>query len=447
MVPLIIAGVVLVAGAAVALTIKKLLIICDPSEVVIFSGPARLDDQKVGYRSLRNGRRLRIPLLERVDVLDLTNMTVNVAVRGAYSQGGIPLNIDGVANIKLDGDPPGLDNAVERLLGKNREEIIRLARETLEGNLRGVLAKLTPEEVNEDKERFAAELVEEAEDDLFRLGLRLDILKIQTVTDDVGYLEALGRKMGAELVSNARIAEADRTAESEQQAASNLQQTRLSQVQAMREIAAAEAEKRVRSAVTQRAAEIAKEQSRVVSELAKAEGEVAVQHARIEQVKLLLDADIVAPAEAYKQQRQAWAKAQVASIREDGEATARGLRDLAAAWTDAGSSARDIFLLEKLRTLIAVMVGTVKNVHVDTLTIIGETPDGGQTTAGTVASLIEQLRGSADIDVPELLKQLAIGTKAVGPTPPTSVQPARVRARPPAAPTARPTAGPAATET
>nr|MCH9684167.1 flotillin family protein [Deltaproteobacteria bacterium] len=150
----IVAIVLVVALLFVGLSLKSLLVICQPSEVVIFSGPARRPDQKVGYRAIRGGRGLRIPLLEKVDSMDLTNIVVNVAVRGAYSRDGIPLNIEGVANIKIDGDPPGLDHAVERLLGKSKEEIVQLARETLEGNLRGVLAKLTPQEVNQDKEKF-----------------------------------------------------------------------------------------------------------------------------------------------------------------------------------------------------------------------------------------------------------------------------------------------------
>ena len=265
--------VIVLALIFIGLSIKSLLIICEPSEVVIFSGPKRRSDQKIGYRAIRGGRGLRIPLLEKVDYMDLTNIAVNVGVRGAYSRDGIPLNIDGVANIKLDGDPPGLDNAVERLLGKSKAEMIQMARETLEGNLRGVLAKLTPQEVNEDKEKFAAELIEEAEVDLLALGLCLDTLKIQTVSDDVGYLNAIGRVPSAHLIRDARKAEADRKAESMVQEAENLYRTRISQLQADRGVADAEANKRIINAQTKRAAEIARERSIIVSQIARAEGE------------------------------------------------------------------------------------------------------------------------------------------------------------------------------
>ena len=406
----IVAIVVVVALIAIGLSIKSLLVICQPSEVVIFAGPARRPDQRVGYRAIRGGRGLRIPLLEKVEYMDLTNMAVNVGVRGAYSRDGIPLNIEGVANIKIDGDPPGLDNAVERLLGKSKEEIIQLARETLEGNLRGVLARLTPQEVNEDKEKFASELIEEAEVDLQALGLGLDTLKIQTVSDDVGYLNAIGRVPSAQLIRDARKAEAERQAESQVQEADNLFRTQIAQLKADRGFAEAEAQKRIIAAQTRRAAEIAREKATIDAQIARAEAEVQVQKARIEQIRLQLEADVVAPAQAYKSQKEAEARAEVASIKEQGEATARGMEKLADSWIVAGGQAREVFLMEKLRTLVSLMVGTVDKVKVDQLTVVG---DGGASSAGQVASLLEQLKSAGNVDVPALIKRLGVGTAAV----------------------------------
>ena len=128
------------------------------------------------------------------DRIELTNMIIEVAVTNAYSKGGIPLTVNGVANIKIPGELPLLHNALERFLGRTRQEIMQVARETLEGNLRGVLATLTPEQVNQDKEAFALKLTEEAEHDLNRMGLVLDTLKIQNVSDDVGYLDDAYRR-------------------------------------------------------------------------------------------------------------------------------------------------------------------------------------------------------------------------------------------------------------
>lgn len=418
----ILLAIVLLAVVVVVLSVKSLVIICQPSEVVIISGPQKRSDQRVGYRHIRGGRGLRMPLLEVVDRLDLTNMAVDVSVNGAYTQDGVPINVIGVANIKLDGDPPGLDNAVERLLGKSRADIERLAQQTLEANLRGVLARLTPEEVNEDKRRFAEELIEEAEVDLQRLGLKLDTLKIQTVSDDVGYLDSIGRVKNAALIMRARIAEADRKSEAAVQAAENMQKKRIAQVQADIEIAHAQAQKRIIDATTERPAKVAQERSEIESQIARAEAEMPVQRARIEQVKLQLEADVVAPARAYKQRKEAEAQADVASIREQGRATAAGLVELAKRWLEAGDSAKEIFLLEKLRTLVTIMVGTVGDLEIDRITVVGKDGDGARPVAGQVAGLIEQLRSAGNIDVPKLLEGLAAGSAAV-PAPPLPSRP------------------------
>lgn len=407
-----IAGILFFFAIGIGISVKKLIVICQPSEVVVFSGRKRAGAKHIGYKALRGGRSFRFPLIELVDRMDLTNMSVEVGVTGAYTRDGVPINVQGVANVKIDGDLR-LDNAVERLLGKSREEIMRIARETLEGNLRGVLAKLTPEQVNEDKESFAAELIEEAEVDLGELGLGLDTLKIQTVSDDVQYLDSIGRKKNAELIRKARIAEADRQSESEVQNAENLRMTRLAQLEAQIEIARAEAAKRIIKAETLRPAVVAQQQSEIQAQIARAEVDVRVQTARIEQVKLQLDADVITPAKAYKSEQEAAARAAVADIRESGRAQALGLEQLAKEWLKAGDQAKEIFLLEKLRSLVSIMVGTVDKVHVDRLTVVG----GGDTpsAAGQVASLVEQLRSGAGIDVPKLLNGIGVGTAAVAP--------------------------------
>ena len=187
------AGVAVVFAIVLSMVLTRFLYICQPNEVLVFSGGQRASvGRKVDYRIIKGGRAVRIPLLETVDSMDLTNMPIEVAVQGAYSKGGIPVNVHGIANVKIAGEQPVLDNAIERFLGVDRSRIMAIAKDTLEGNLRGVLATLTPEELNQDKIKFAQSLLSEAEDDLRKLGLELDTLKIQDVSDDVNYLEQLG---------------------------------------------------------------------------------------------------------------------------------------------------------------------------------------------------------------------------------------------------------------
>ena len=121
---LIVSLFLLVGGSlAVMAVAKKLVYIAGPNEVLVFSGrKSKIGTKVVGYRTIKGGRGFRIPLIETVDRVDLTNMVIDVAVTNAYSKGGIPLKVHGVANVKVAGHEPYLGNAVERFLGKDRRD-------------------------------------------------------------------------------------------------------------------------------------------------------------------------------------------------------------------------------------------------------------------------------------------------------------------------------------
>jgi flotillin len=388
----------IVALIAIILLVKKMLYICQPNEVLIFSGThRRVGNRRVGYKPIRGGRKLKVPLIEVVDRMDLTNMAINVSVRGAFSHGGIPLNVDGVANLKVAGEEPLLANAVERLLGKTRQEIMAIAKETLEGNLRGVLAKLTPEQVNEDKLAFAKQLMDEADNDLNRLGLVLDTLKVQNVSDDVGYLNSIGRIKGAEIRRDAVIAEADSKAASVVKDASNVQETELVRIAAAIRTLEADTKRKVADAETQKAARIAEERGKIAAAVAAAQAEIAVQKARIEQVKRKLDADVLEPARADMEARRNDARGQAARIVEDGKATVDVLARITEAWKQAGPNARDVFLMQKLHTLVDTMTQTVEGVKVDKVTVLGMGQNGD--LAPKVISAAEQIKATLGVDI------------------------------------------------
>jgi flotillin len=171
-------------------------------------------------------------MLEKAARMSLEIIPLDLSVRNAYSKGGIPLNVDAIANVKIDSSEPAFGNAVERFLAKPMQEIHEIAKDTLEGNLRGVLAALTPEEVNEDRLKFAQSLIEEADSDLNQLGLQLDTLKIQNVQDEAGYLDSIGRKKTAEVLSSARQAEAIKAAEAERAEADARKSAEIAKAQA-----------------------------------------------------------------------------------------------------------------------------------------------------------------------------------------------------------------------
>ena len=384
---------------AFVVLLRQLYYICQPSEVLIFAGLRRStgSGRRVGYRTVRGGSALRIPLVEEVMRLDLSNMIIDLRVENAYSKGGIPLNVSGVANIKISGDEPGIHNAIERLIGKTQDEIRHIAKETLEGNLRGVMSSLTPEQLNEDKVTFARTLLEEAEDDLQRLGLVLDTLQIQNISDDVRYLDSIGRKQLVELKRDSRIAEAEAKSQSAVKQAENERITALRRLDKDLAIATANAEKRTTDALTRRAAVVAEAEAMVGAELARAEAEVPVQQERIKQVTEQLQADIVAPAESECQTMMAEAKGEAATIVEQGRSQAEGLQELVDSLKRSGDDAKRLFLLQKLEPLLTMLSGTVQPVEVEEVNLVAQ-KDGGNTLS--IATLLKQLQESTGLQLP-----------------------------------------------
>jgi flotillin len=413
-----------IAGAGTGsafLVIRNLYYICQPNEVLVFAGSSRelADGKRVGYRLVKGGSSIRVPLLERALRMDLSNMIIELKVSNAYSKGGIPLTVEGVANIKIAGEEPAIHNAIERLLGKSREEIQIMAKETLEGNLRGVLASLTPEQVNEDKIAFARSLLDEAEDDLVKVGLVLDTLQVQNISDDVRYLDSIGRKQRADLLRDARIAEARAQAESTIQTAENQKITELSRLDRDMGIAQADAERRITNALTKRDAVIAESEAEIASELARIQAEVPVQQERILQVTQQLQADVIAPAEAASKQAIAQAQGNAARIIEDGKARAEGTSRLAESWKAAGTHARDIFLLQRLEPLLKTLTNAVPNITVNNVTVVDANSNNSATK--TVA-FMEQLRQTTGLNLSEVIQNLAQQPALPPPDPNTNLE-------------------------
>ena len=183
---LLLPGFIALGAALIALRfVAGLLIIAQPNEAVVISGRRRRlpDGSVVGYRVVRGGRVLRIPFIERVDRLDLTNIALEIGLKGLYARGGAVVAVKVAANVKISGREPELCNAVERFLGRGRGEVALVARETVEGAIRGIVARLTPDELREDPERVAHEILMEVGDDMSKLGLVLDTLKIVELSD------------------------------------------------------------------------------------------------------------------------------------------------------------------------------------------------------------------------------------------------------------------------
>jgi flotillin len=199
--------------AAMALFARNYIKVA-PSMVAIFYGRKHtLLDEKgnrttVGFRVVRGGAALRVPVLEKVEYLSLNIMSIQLKIARAYTKEGVPVTVEAVANVKIAGDDMSLRSASERFLGMGPEQIKAVIFQTLEGHLRAILGTLTVEEINADRSAFAQKMTDEAAVDLRRMGVSIDILTIQQISDEEGYLDALGKKRTAEVKRDAVIGEA-----------------------------------------------------------------------------------------------------------------------------------------------------------------------------------------------------------------------------------------------
>ncbi len=386
-----VAGLMVLAIVVVVLAVKSFIVICPPNQIAVITGRAREmpDGTSIGYRVLRGGRTLRWPIIEKVQYMDLNTIAIEVSVQNAYSKGAIPLNVQGIANVKLSSREGLLENSMERFLGRPAEYIPKLAKETLEANLRGVLATLTPEEVNEDRLKFAQTLIDEADDDIKTLGLELDVLKIQNVTDEVGYLDSVGRRQTAAVLKEARIAEALRQTEAEEAEADARKRTEIARVQANLAVVERQNELRVRTAELEKIATAKEAEASVEGDRARVVAEQELELARIQLQQNRLEADVIAPARAKREAMELEAKGAAASIIEDGQAQIEVFQRLVEQYNNAGDDAEQIFVLNMLPDIIDKIVSTVKSVNIDKVSVI----DGGNGSQ-QIPGLLSQLPGS-----------------------------------------------------
>jgi flotillin len=392
--------------------LKANLVICQPSEVVIISGRRRrlADGTSVGYRVLKGGRGFKLPVIESVRRLPLNTLPIEFRLQKALTKGIIPINVDGLANVKIAGsESEGLGNAIERFLGKNLNDVAQVARETIEGALRGALANVTPDEANGQRSEVAAQTTTQARVDLHKLGIVVDFVTIKNISDDQGYLEAIGRKKTAEVLRNARIAEA--TADAEARVVSAEQKMKGSVAEAQAEQTISDAENKLRVLRANLAAEgnRADEKAKVAGQIARVEEEMRYQAQRVELNRSKEQADTVVPAEAQKMALEMRAQGAAAQILEDGKATAEAVRLMQQQWQRGDT--KDLFMIRMLPELLDKVTKVVAdNLHIEKLTVLDSGNGNGiashvKSVTSSALMILEQLKNATGLDVPGLLSQ------------------------------------------
>ncbi len=384
---ILIGAVGVVVGLMVLITIlSRILVICRPNEIIIVSGRRHKlkDGSTVGYKLLHGGRGTRIPLIEEVNRMDMRLIPVQVEVQNAYSKGGIPLSVHAIANVKIASDDAFIRNAIERLLSMSPQQIGAIAQQTLEGVLREVVAELTPEEVNEDRLKFAETLVRYAKDDFDKLGIELDVLKVQSVSDDQSYLNNLGRARIARMIRDAQNAENQANQAIAESQASARQRAESAQKQSEATVLTKRNELRAELAKLEGEAKSVENEAAVAAETARAEAEQELQGLRSDLEKLRLECDVFLPAEAQRLASEAEARGRAAPVVENGKATAEALRVVAQEWQAAGRDGRDLYVLQHLQSFVEAAVARVARTQIGELTVV----DGGdgESFTGTVAN-------------------------------------------------------------
>ncbi len=144
-----------------------------------------------------------------MDILSLELLTIDVQTPEVYTSKGVPVKVDGVAQIKVKGDDISIRTAAEQFLSKAQDEIRNIATQTLEGHLRAILGTMTVEEIYQNRDAFASKVQEVAAGDMANMGLTIVSFTIRDIRDTQGYLDALGKPRIAQVKRDAIIAQAE----------------------------------------------------------------------------------------------------------------------------------------------------------------------------------------------------------------------------------------------
>lgn len=339
-----------------------------PNEVIVVSG-------RGAVKFITGGADMVIPLFHTWNVLSLEVMTLDVTTPEVYTAQGVPVAVDGVAQIKIKKDEASLHAAAERFLGKQPQEIAKIALETVQGHLRGILGTLTVEDIYKSRDQFAQKVQEISAGDLANMGLGIDSFTIRDIRDKHGYLEALGKPRIAEIKRDAAIAEAAANKEAAVAQADAERETRQQQAESQRlaqeaearrdaAVAEAQAEKSRRQqeaeAAARRAAEIANSQAaqaiaeqqavanrkraeaEMAYELQKKTVEIQVQEQEIKRKEKELDATIRRQADAKRYEIETLASAERQRVETAAEAERSRLATVAEGEKARGLAAAEV---------------------------------------------------------------------------------------------------------
>lgn len=401
------------------------------------------------------------PIIEDYAYLSLTPIGIDANLTNALSKQNIRVDVPCRFTVGISTDPESMLAAAERLLGQSAQQIQELARDILFGQLRLVIATMSIEELNSDRDKFLEAITANVEVELKKIGLRLINVNVTDIKDESGYIEALGQEAAAKAINEAKVRVAEQEKIGEIGKAEAVRETRIRTAEANAQavqgeneakiaIANSDSSRREREAEAQRKAVAAEKVAQALAleeayaaeqkaEDARAERERATQKASVIVAQEIEKQRLVIAAEAEAEQKRVNAKGEADAIYAKMEAEANGLyqvltkqaegydRMIKAAGGDA-TKAYTLLLLEKLPELVKTQVDAIKGINIDKVTVWdngGGAGDGKTSTANFLSGLMKsipplgELFDQAGLSLPEYLaKKKAEEEAEVGTTEP-----------------------------
>lgn len=419
---------------------------CPSDKILVIYGKvgSNKDGTARSAKCIHGGAAFIWPVFQSYEYLDLTPMSINVDLTNALSHQNIRINVPSSFTVGISVEPGVMQNAAERLLGLKTNEIKELAKDIIFGQLRLVIATMRIEEINTDRDKFLEAVSYNVETELKKIGLRLINVNVTDITDESGYIEALGKEAAAKAINDAKksVAEKNRDGAIGEAGAIKEQRIRVAQAnaeaiegenQSKAAIALSDAIRREKEAEAQRravaaekiaaakaleeayAAEKAAEKARAERELATQQADVIVK-AQIEKERKEIEA------EAEAEQRRRRARGEADAIYATMEAQARGIQEIMSKQAEgfrkivqaAGGSpeaAVQLLLVDKIEELVKTQVEAIKNLQIDKITVwdsmgLGNsTPTTANFLSGIMKSIppLNETLKMAGIKMPEYL--------------------------------------------
>ncbi|RAI12189.1 MAG: flotillin [Candidatus Melainabacteria bacterium] len=460
----------MIAGALVLISIFVFIANqykrCPSNKIIVVYG--KTDGEKTA-KCVHGGGTFVIPLIQDFGVLSLEPMTTDIDLRGALSKGNIRVAVPSTFTFGISTDPKIMINAAERLLGLTKNDVITQASDIILGQLRLAIATLTIEEINQDREKFLEQINANVNTELNKIGLEIINVNIKDITDESGYIDAIGKKAAAEAINKAKVevaqqeklgavGEASANKEKEVQVAEQTAQTQIGRTNAEKEqrIKTAELEAQavegeniskaniaeynatlsVKQADAYREGEVAKANAQRDVLLAQKEQEEAklkkeeLARQEVEKLKIQVQAD----AEAERARRIALGEAdaikakyfaEAEGVKAVLEAKAKGYQDLVKISNNRPEIATSFLMIEKIEKIVEKQVDAIKNIKFDKITVWdgGTGSANGSTTANFMKDLIKalpamhDLAGQAGIELPQILGKVEGSETATPVTP------------------------------